>query len=107
MNVVKLFDWFLLPHAYLLVFEYVKHDLLSYMRSASNVLEKTQMRRLSYQILRCIEYCHANMFMPRDLKPRNILIDDGMILKIADFGLAREFPASGSVYTHEVQTQWY
>lgn len=46
----------------------------------------------SYQLLRGIAYMHRNNFCHRDLKPQNLLIDDkNAILKICDFGSAKEF----------------
>ena len=45
-----------------------------------------------YQILRGIAYCHSHRVLHRDLKPQNLLIDRRTnVLKLADFGLAREF----------------
>ena len=45
--------------------------------------------------------------MHRDLKPQNILLTDGEVLKIADFGLARAFSIPIRPYTKEVVTLWY
>lgn len=44
------------------------------------------------QILEGLLYLHENSIDHRDLKPQNILVfDGGKTLKIADFGLARQF----------------
>jgi cyclin-dependent kinase len=46
--------------------------------------------------------------MHRDLKPSNLLVDsNGSQLKIADFGLARNFTLPLKTSTHEVETLWY
>jgi serine/threonine protein kinase len=36
-------------------------------------------------------YLHENRIVHLDLKPANILLDDNMVPKIADFGLSRCF----------------
>ena len=42
----------------------------------------------------------------QDLKPNNLLIAKDGELKIADFGLAREFADAGSKMTCQVITRW-
>lgn len=51
---------------------------------------------------------HSNRIFHRDLKPQNLLIsEDGQVIKLADFGLARAFGMPIKTYTHEVVTLWY
>lgn len=51
--------------------------------------------RKRYQIIKGIceglHYLHASRIVHLDLKPANILLDDNMVPKIADFGLSRCF----------------
>ncbi|XP_059822064.1 cyclin-dependent kinase 2-like isoform X2 [Hypanus sabinus] len=55
------------------------------------------------------ELNHQNIVrvLHRDLKPQNLLINDGGAIKLADFGLARAFGVPVRTYTHEVVTLWY
>jgi serine/threonine protein kinase len=45
------------------------------------------------QILDAFKYIHKKQLMHRDIKPKNILVNNG-ILKIGDFGLATYFKDS-------------
>ena len=40
------------------------------------------------QVLKAINYCHANDICHRDLKPENILIESEGLIKVIDFGTA-------------------
>jgi LIM domain kinase 1 len=45
--------------------------------------------RIARDIASVFEYMHALGIVHRDLKSHNILIDEHMNIKVADFGLAR------------------
>ncbi|MCL7039633.1 hypothetical protein MKW94_002763 [Papaver nudicaule] len=64
-----------------------------------NPLDWTQRLRIGLDIARGVEYLHSlakGSFLHRDLKPSNILLGDDMRAKVADFGLLRLAPASGT-----------
>ncbi len=60
------------------------------------------MQKLLAQLLLGLAHLHSHRILHRDLKPQNLLIDRSGNLKIADFGLAREFSVPLRTYTHEV-----
>jgi serine/threonine-protein kinase len=54
--------------------------------------------RMACQVLRGLEHAHMKGFVHRDIKPENILISrtpEGMVAKISDFGLAKNFSGIG------------
>lgn len=106
-NVVRLLDDFCKPNKLVLVFEFLENDLKKYMKSLGGKLTPAVVKNLAYQLLRGVEFCHANRIIHRDIKPQNLLIDQKLHLKIADFGLARAFSVPVPKYTHEVVTVWY
>ncbi|CAN6298113.1 unnamed protein product [Urochloa humidicola] len=81
----------------LLCFEFVPNGSLhDYITDASCGLEW----RVRYQMIKGICeglcYLHENHIVHLDLKPANILLDDNMVPKIADFGLSRCFDENQS-----------
>merc|ERR1719162_1854393 len=77
------------------------------MRALGGHLKPSQIHDWALQLLKGVEFCHAKRVIHRDLKPQNLLIDRGLHLKIADFGLARAFPLPAPVGIHETITVWY
>mmetsp|Transcript_24127 Transcript_24127/g.78538 ORF Transcript_24127/g.78538 Transcript_24127/m.78538 type:complete len:204 (+) Transcript_24127:1927-2538(+) len=68
---------------------------------------KILQKKFCFQLLIGMYHCHKLGIIHRDLKPQNILIEKGEKLKIADFGLSRNFSIPVGKYTHEVVTLWY
>jgi len=90
-----------------LVFEYVERDIKQVIEHSLASFTPLMLKRLMYQMLEGLAYCHSNRVIHRDLKPANILLTSQNQLKLADFGLARAFQIPTSTFTHEVVTLWY
>ena len=89
-----------------LVFEYMKQDLLELMKSHEpGHLDESEIKDIIYQTLLGLAHMHKYGYFHRDMKPENLLIND-KIVKIADFGLAREI-RSIPPYTEYVSTRYY
>lgn len=61
---------------------------------------------MMFQVLQGLAFMHRHGFFHRDLKPENLLCMGTDVIKIADFGLAREI-RSRPPYTEYVSTRWY
>ena len=89
-----------------LIFEYMETDLLELMKSREpKTLDEDQIRDIMHQTLLGLSFMHKYGFFHRDMKPENLLLTKN-ILKIADFGLAREI-RSVPPYTEYVSTRYY
>ena len=89
-----------------LIFEYMKQDLLELMKSKEpGHLDESEIKDIIYQTLLGLAHMHKYGYFHRDMKPENLLIND-KIVKIADFGLAREI-RSIPPYTEYVSTRYY
>ena len=89
-----------------LIFEYMEKDLFILMKERTpKKLNENQIRSIINQTLKGLSYMHKYGFFHRDLKPENLLVT-GEIIKIADFGLAREI-RSIPPYTEYVSTRYY
>lgn len=62
-------------------------------------LHENEARRMFWQIVEGVDYCHRNGVVHRDLKPENILLDTNMNIKIADFGLGNFYAPDQTLST--------
>ncbi|XP_021911819.1 probable serine/threonine-protein kinase At1g54610 [Carica papaya] len=91
-----------------LVFQYMEHDLAGLAASPAVKFTEPQVKCYMHQLLSGLEHCHKRGVLHRDIKGSNLLIDDGGVLKIADFGLATFFdPNNKHHMTSRVVTLWY
>ncbi|KAI6243474.1 putative serine/threonine-protein kinase [Aphelenchoides fujianensis] len=93
-----------------LVMEFVEHDLRALMRQLEHRRKRftlAQVKTLMHQLLSGLAYMHEEWVIHRDLKTANLLLSHGNILKIGDFGLAREYGDPLKGFTQLVVTLHY
>lgn len=74
-----------------LVFEHIEQDLATYIDRNRKGFSTIQIRNLSREILKGVDFLHLNRVVHRDLKPQNILVTSEGHIKLADFGLAKTY----------------
>eukprot|EP00906_Rhabdomonas_costata_P021572 RCo031303 len=107
-NIVKLREVIRENDELFFIFEYCETTVYTQMKDLSNegkAFDENRIRSISYQVLSGLGHMHKHGFFHRDLKPENLLCK-GDIVKIADFGLAREI-RSRPPFTEYVSTRWY
>jgi protein kinase len=111
-NVIKLKEVVRENTELCMVFEFMEQNIYQILkeRSASrghgpNLFDEKEIRSIATQTLLGLQAIHKGGFMHRDLKPENLLTK-GDLVKIADFGLAKEI-RSRPPFTEYVSTRWY
>ncbi|KAM9827905.1 serine/threonine-protein kinase MAK [Neosynchiropus ocellatus] len=106
-NVVKLKEVIRENDHLYFVFEYMKENLYQLMKDRENkMFSENEIRNILFQVLTGLAFVHKHGFFHRDMKPENLLCMGPELVKIADFGLAREI-RSKPPYTDYVSTRWY
>ncbi|KAF8622479.1 hypothetical protein AX15_006995 [Amanita polypyramis BW_CC] len=132
-NIIALYDYFILPDTQELhlVFESMEGNLFQLIRTRKGIskLAGGLVSTIFYQIVSGLLHMHSSGYFHRDMKPENILVttiglydytsvspikspndslenDVVTVIKLADFGLAREIK-SKPPYTDYVSTRWY
>ncbi|XP_067378231.1 serine/threonine-protein kinase ICK-like isoform X2 [Channa argus] len=105
-NVIKLKEVIRENDHLYFIFEYMKENLYQLMKDRTRLFPESAVRNLMFQILQGLAFIHKHGFFHRDMKPENLLCMGPELVKIADFGLAREI-RSRPPYTDYVSTRWY
>jgi len=104
-NIVKLKEVIRENDELFFVFEFMEGNLYETMKNRDRHFPEQEIRNMMYQMLQGVAFMHRNGFFHRDIKPENMLVK-GDVVKIADFGLAREI-RSKPPFTDYVSTRWY
>ncbi|KAF2665706.1 cmgc/cdk/pitslre protein kinase [Microthyrium microscopicum] len=96
------------PDDVYLVMQFLEHDLKTLQEEMAEPFLPSEIKTLLLQIVAGVEFLHDNWILHRDLKTSNILMNNRGEIKLADFGMARQFsdPPPANL-TQLVVTLWY
>lgn len=83
-------------HVFILL-ELCKNKTLSDVMKKRKIINEFEARYYLSQILKAVNFMHKNKIIHRDLKLGNLFLDEGMNVKIGDFGLATIIEFSGQL----------
>ena len=88
-NVVSVYDRGAFDGTYYIAMEYLSGRTLKQLVREEAPLDPVRAIDITIQILKAARFAHRRGVIHRDLKPHNVLIDDGDHAKVTDFGIAR------------------
>ncbi|XP_009872132.1 PREDICTED: serine/threonine-protein kinase SIK2, partial [Apaloderma vittatum] len=98
-HIIKLYQVMETKSMLYLVTEFAKNgEIFDYLASHGR-LSESEARRKFWQILSAVEYCHGQKIVHRDLKAENLLLDNNMNIKIADFGFGNFYKSGEPLMT--------
>jgi serine/threonine protein kinase len=91
-----------------MVMEVAEWDWAAFIHSRhASLAPLRQLKGYAQQATLALEYCHARGVTHRDVKPENLLITAGNVVKLADFGISKWEMQRYEQNTEMVTTRWY
>ncbi|XP_041674658.1 MAP/microtubule affinity-regulating kinase 4-like [Drosophila eugracilis] len=98
-NIVRLFQVIESERTLYLVMEYASRGELFDHLVKNGRMRERDARVIFRQLVSAIQYCHSKFVVHRDLKAENLLLDQNMNIKIADFGFGNTFDPNAQLET--------
>ena len=73
-----------------MLMELCQPETLADIQKRRKILTLVEVRYYVHQLVKGLQYLHSKKVIHRDLKLRNLMIDQDMQLKIGDFGLSAQ-----------------
>lgn len=89
-NIVQAYDVGEAGGYHYFVMEYVEGKTLYDDLTAGNIFSEEEALDITIQVARALNHAHSCGLIHRDVKPKNIMINQAGVVKLADMGLARE-----------------
>ncbi|XDV20856.1 hypothetical protein PO909_026070 [Leuciscus waleckii] len=105
-NIVLLLDSFETERELVVVTEYAEGELFQILEDDGS-LPENQVCEIACQLVSALYYLHSHRILHRDMKPQNILLGKGGVVKLCDFGFARAMSVSTLVLTSIKGTPLY
>ncbi|XP_077467597.1 NUAK family SNF1-like kinase 1 isoform X1 [Stigmatopora argus] len=90
-HIIRFLEVFESRDKIVIVMEYASRGELYDYILEKRKLSETEARSIFRQITSAVHYCHKNGVVHRDLKLENILLDQDLNVKLADFGLSNQY----------------
>jgi fused-like protein len=87
-NIIEMLDSFENAREFCVVTEFAQGELFEILED-DKCLPEEQVQAIAKQLVKALDYLHSNRIIHRDMKPQNILIGAGSVVKLCDFGFAR------------------
>ena len=107
-NIVKILDVSVKTEHKFIVMEYIRGITLREYMNRKGMLDWREATEFISQILLALDHAHMKGVIHRDIKPQNIMVMEGGIIKVTDFGIAK-IPNAETVtmIDHAIGTIYY
>ncbi|XP_036093946.1 MAP/microtubule affinity-regulating kinase 4-like [Rousettus aegyptiacus] len=90
-NIVKLYQVIDTEYTIFLVMEHASRGSLSGYLQRFGRMNEHEAQRIFRQLISAVHYCHQKDIIHRDLKAENVLLDEELNVKLADFGISSTY----------------
>ncbi|XP_062435074.1 serine/threonine-protein kinase 36 [Rhea pennata] len=105
-NIIQMLDSFETDKEVVVVTDYAEGELFQILEDDGS-LPEDQVQTIAAQLVSALYYLHSHRILHRDMKPQNILLGKGGIIKLCDFGFARAMSIHTMVLTSIKGTPLY